>query len=61
MACWCENKQAHTNLEWVRTMAKKTALLNDEIQVIYKEDDTHYNFCAMSSYEGEIYEFISNI
>lgn len=60
MSCGCCNRKKQEDYSWVREMAKKTAVLNDEMQVIYKDGNV-YKFTAYEGFSGQIVEIISNI
>lgn len=60
MACWKCSIQKQEDYSWIRDMAKKTAVLTDVPQVVYKEGDL-FKFCPFEGFEGGVIEIISNI
>lgn len=62
MSCGCDYKKAMAELERVRGLAKKTAVLTGSDQIIYKKPDGTYGFVQEECvYNGEFVEYVMNI
>lgn len=62
MSCGCDYKKAMAELARVRNLAKKTAILTDADQIIYKKPDGTYGFVQENcEYNGEFVEYVINI
>lgn len=62
MSCDCVFKKAMAELERVRGLAKKAAILTESDQIIYKKPDGTYCFVPEGeSYNGEFVEFVISI
>lgn len=59
MACDCEFKKAMRCLEKVRELARKTAILTDEDQVIFRKEDGTFAFVPDGHhFDGELVEYV---
>ncbi len=58
MACACEQKKAMSDLARVSGLARKAAILDQCIMVVYKKQDGIYHFDRLGSViSGEIIEY----
>jgi hypothetical protein len=58
MSCACERKKIMSELEHVRELAKKLAIMEQSMVVIYKKADGTYSFAlADEEIQGEIVEY----
>jgi hypothetical protein len=59
MSCGCENKKKASDLERMRSLAKKAAVLSGCIMELRKRGDGTYTFnCRGTGGSGEIIEYI---
>lgn len=62
MSCGCANRKKQEDYSWVREMAKKTAILTDTPQVIYRDNvNKCFKFAEYGTIEADIVEIVSNI
>lgn len=62
MSCDCEFKKAMAELERVRGLAVKSAMLTETDQIIYKKPDGTYCFVPEGEeYKGEFVEYVISI
>lgn len=61
MSCGCENKKKMCEYAHVRQLAKKAALLDGVVYVVYKNHDGTYNFDKESEIMNNIVEYIYHI
>lgn len=61
MSCGCENKKKMCEYAHVRQLAKKAALLDGVVYVVYKNPDGTYNFDKESEIMNNIVEYIYHI
>lgn len=58
MSCSCIRKKIMSELEHVRELAKKLAIMEQTMVVVYKKADGTYSFAPVGEdFEGEIVEY----
>lgn len=58
MSCGCEIKHRFSELEYVRSMAKKAARMEGVVYVIYRKNDGTYSFDRLDGFSGTILEYV---
>lgn len=61
MSCGCENKKIMCEYSHMRELAKKAAMLEECVYVVYKKHDGTYSFDKASEITDNIVEYIYHI
>ncbi|MBR2300794.1 MAG: hypothetical protein IKA41_02450 [Bacteroidaceae bacterium] len=58
MACECEYKKRMSNVDIVSDLARKVAIMEQSIYVVYRKEDGTYSFCKLGEeINGTIIEY----
>lgn len=58
MACECEYKKRMSDIEIVSDIARKVAIMEQSIYVVYQKEDGTYSFCKLGEeISGTIIEY----
>lgn len=58
MSCGCENRKKMCEYSQVRELAKKAALLDECVYVVYRKDDGTYSFDKENEIKENIVEYV---